>query len=79
MAKVHHSRFWWRLLRFLVKEFVVAGGGRVFQGVESPSRRGEEETGHKECVGSTAAPRQEHVGASGVWGMRRGVLAMLAP
>ena len=56
----------------LGEEFVVAGGGRVFQGVESPSRRGEEEAGHKECVGSTAVPRQEHVGCVGGMGDEKG-------
>ena len=39
-----------------------------------------EGTGQKECVGSTATPRQEHVGAcAGSWGMKAGVLAMSAP
>ena len=33
------SRFWWWLRRILVKGFVVAGVGRVFQWVECPSCR----------------------------------------
>jgi hypothetical protein len=39
-----------------------------------------EGTGQKERVGSTATPRQEHVGAcAGSWGTKTGVLAMSAP
>ena len=39
MCVAASSRFWWWLRRILVKGFVVAGVGRVFQWVECPSCR----------------------------------------
>ena len=48
------SRFWWWLQRFLVREFVVAGVGRVFQGVEYPSRREACQARHREYVRALA-------------------------
>ena len=48
------SRFWWWLQRILVKEFVVAGVGRVFQGVEYPSRREACQARHREYVRALA-------------------------
>ena len=49
-----NSRFWWGLQQFLVKEFVVANLGRVFQGVEYPSRREACQAGHREYVRALA-------------------------
>ena len=46
------SRFWWWLRRILVKGFVVAGVGRVFQGVECPSCREACQAWYREYVRS---------------------------
>ena len=56
-GRVRHrwgSRFWWWLQRILVKEFVVAGVGRVFQGVEYPSRREACQARYREYVRALA-------------------------